>query len=65
MLAERTQNEGIVRVSVRRVRWEQQLFLEPQVLAPVAGPVREERVACLGAVGSLARRSLWATTGAW
>ena len=48
VLTEGAQHQRIVGVSVAGVGGEQQLFLEPEVHTPMAGPVRDERLAGLG-----------------
>jgi hypothetical protein len=57
VLAKGAQDHRTVRVAVPGVGGKQQLLLEPEVLAPVIGPVSEERVACLagGRVGRAAK----------
>ena len=56
VLAERTQHHRIVRVSMAGVGREQQLLLEPEVQAPMPGPVGEKRRARFGG-GRVASRA--------
>jgi hypothetical protein len=48
VVAECTQDPRIVWISIAGVGREQQLLLEPEVPAPMAGPVGEERLARFG-----------------
>ena len=64
MVAQRSRNERVVGVAVRRVGGQQDLFLEPKVRAAVLVPVAEERRARILAVSAVARLSVLATYSA-